>query len=286
MTPASCDRLVVAGGVRTRVREAGHGEAVLLIHGFADALSTWWRTFPAVAQRYRAVAYDLYGCGASEKGPGRYDLAALGRQALGVLDALGIERAYVVGHSIGAKVALAAAALSPRRIRALALEAPPAFAMPLPWQMRLLVLPLIGELLAACAAPWVVRAATQRAFLRMVHRESRTWSEERFRRLPIHDGDPRAVITGWMHLARGIALDREEELERRYQRIEAPALIIVGDSDRNVPPELGERLARTLPRGSLKVYSRTGHVPHGEHDRDFTTDVLRFFDEQPRAMGV
>ncbi|TAM75478.1 alpha/beta hydrolase [bacterium] len=279
------DRVIVAGGVRTRVREAGRGQAVLLIHGFADTLGTWWRALPVLARRYRCIAYDLHGCGASEKGPGAYEVAALGDQAVGVLDALGVERAHVVGHSLGAKVALAAAALAPERVRSLVLEAPPAFAMELPWELRLLTAPLLGELIAACATPWTTRMATRRAFLRMVHPQSRTWSEERRQRLPIYDDDPRAVVTGWMHLARGIALHREHPLEERYASIDAPALLITGESDPNVPSSQAERLARALPHARLVRYARAGHVPHAECDQDFAADLLRFFDQQERAQG-
>ncbi len=276
--------MIVAGGVRTRVREVGRGQAVLLIHGFADTLGAWWRTVPVLARRYRCIAYDLHGCGASEKGPGNYDMGALGAQAIGVLDALGIERAHLVGHSLGAKVALAAAVLAPERTRSLVLEAPPAFAMDLPWELRVLTTPLLGELIAACATPWTTRLATKRAFLRMVHPQSRTWSEERRQRLPIHDDDPRAMVTGWMHLGRGIALHREHPLEERYSSIEAPTLLIVGATDPNVPPSHAQRLARELPHARLVTYARAGHVPHAECDQDFTADLLRFFDQQERAQ--
>ncbi|HVA36459.1 MAG TPA: alpha/beta hydrolase [Candidatus Dormibacteraeota bacterium] len=273
------DLVVAAGGVRTRVRESGRGACVLLVHGFADGLSTWWRTMPALARRYRAVAYDLHGCGASEKGPGRYDLASLARQALGVLDALGVERAHLVGHSLGAKVALAAAARAPERIASLVLEAPPAFAMRLPWELRLLSAPGFGEFLSACATPWTTRLATRRAFLRMVHPASRAWPEERFRRLPGTVADPRAMIAGWMHLARGIRLERRDPVEGVYRLLEAPALVVVGANDPNVPAALGERLAGTLPRARLLRFERVGHVPHAERDGEFTAEVLRFFDE-------
>lgn len=284
MKPEPADRTVLADGVRTRVRETGHGDGLLLIHGFADSLGAWWRNAPIFARRYHTIAYDLHGCGASEKGPGRYDISSLGRQALGVLDALGVERAGVVGHSLGARIALAAALAAPRRIRALVLEAPAAFAMGLPWEMQLLTLPGVGELLATCATPWSVRLATKRAVLRVVHPESRTWSEERYRRLPVYEENPRALVRGWMRLARGVALDRPHALEDRYAGIDIPALVIVGERDPNVPPALGERLARTLPRARLLRYQRAGHVLHAECDRDFTADAMRFFDEQERTL--
>ncbi|TAM58819.1 alpha/beta hydrolase [bacterium] len=280
--PRACDRVVVAGGVRTRVREAGRGPAVLFIHGFADTLGTWWRALPALAGRYRCVAYDLHGCGGSEKGPGDYRIGELARQAVGVLDAVGIERAHLVGHSLGAKVALAAAVLAPERVRALVLEATPAFALDLPWELRLLTTPLLGEALAACATPWSVRLATHRAFLRMVHPESRTWTPERHRRLPVDEPDPRAMVAGWMHLARGIALQREHPFEERYASVEAPALVIAGERDPNVPAAQAERLARTLPRARLRLFARAGHVPHAECEREFTAEVLRFFEESER----
>jgi pimeloyl-ACP methyl ester carboxylesterase len=110
---------VEANGLRFHVREEGEGPAVLLLHGFPDTGEVWRNQAPALAAAgFRAVVPDLRGRGRTERPDGveAYALRELVADAVGLLDALGIERAHVVGHDWGAAVAWALASLVPGRI--------------------------------------------------------------------------------------------------------------------------------------------------------------------------
>lgn len=119
------DRTLRVGDLSLRVRDEGppDGPAVLLLHGFPDSAELWRHQIPALAAAgFRAVAVDQRGFGASDQpeGAAAYRMPNLVADALGVLDALGIDRAAVVGHDWGAAVAWATAAAAPDRVRRLA----------------------------------------------------------------------------------------------------------------------------------------------------------------------
>lgn len=108
-----------ANGLRFHVRDEGHGQPVLLLHGFPDSGRLWRRQVPALtAAGFRAIAPDLRGFGESDRPEGvdSYAMPLLVGDVLGMLDVLGIERATVVGHDWGAAVGWALAAVMPARV--------------------------------------------------------------------------------------------------------------------------------------------------------------------------
>ena len=116
---------IVAAGISTNYHEVGHGDPVLLIHGSGPGVSAWanWRlTMPRLATRFRVIAPDMVGFGFTERPTGvRYDLDTWVGHALGLLDALRIDRAHIVGNSFGGALALALAIRHPQRVRRLVL---------------------------------------------------------------------------------------------------------------------------------------------------------------------
>src|SRR6476661_2133038 len=102
------DRFVRVGEQLVHVEQAGQGEPVVLLHGFGASTYSWRKVIPALSASHRAVAIDLNGFGYTERPK---DLAAYTREGqaalvLGVLDALGIDRAHFVGHSYGGGLSL------------------------------------------------------------------------------------------------------------------------------------------------------------------------------------
>ena len=82
--------------------EQGQGEPVLLIMGLGYTSAMWYRTRPALAQRYRTVAFDNRGVGLSDVPPGPYSIATMASDAAAVLDAAGVSSAHVFGVSMAA----------------------------------------------------------------------------------------------------------------------------------------------------------------------------------------
>jgi len=110
---------VSANGLRFHVEETGEGPEVLFLHGFPDTGEVWRHQVPALAEAgFRAIVPDLRGRGRSERpdGVGAYALPELVADATGILNALAVERAHVIGHDWGAALAWAIAALAPQRV--------------------------------------------------------------------------------------------------------------------------------------------------------------------------
>ncbi|PXY35201.1 alpha/beta hydrolase [Prauserella sp. PE36] len=108
-------RDVSANGIRLHVAEAGSGELVLLLHGFAEFWWTWHHQLRSLSEAgFRVVAADLRGYGDSDKPPRGYDAWTLAGDVAGLVRALGERRAHLVGHAWGGLLAWTAATLHPR----------------------------------------------------------------------------------------------------------------------------------------------------------------------------
>ena len=113
---------VTANALRFHLEETGDGPAVLFLHGFPDTGEVWRHQVPPLAQAgFRVIVPDLRGRGRSERPAdvGAYALPELVADATGILDALAVERAHVVGHDWGAALAWVIAALAPQRVNRL-----------------------------------------------------------------------------------------------------------------------------------------------------------------------
>src|SRR2546430_622125 len=135
----------------------GRGPAVVLVHGLGGFAESWRHTLRGLAARTTVYALDLPGFGASAKPRTRYRLPYFAGALHGFMEALGIQGASLVGHSLGAAVAVTYAVTHPARVERLALVGGvvPGFGYRPSWVYRLVALPLIGEALARCgsAAP-------------------------------------------------------------------------------------------------------------------------------------
>ena len=114
-----------AAGIRTNYHDRGDGFPVLFIHGSGPGVSAWanWRlALPELAKKYRVIAPDMAGFGFTDRPAGIvYDMATWVGQTVGLLDALGLEKAHVVGNSFGGAIALALAIQHRERVGRLAL---------------------------------------------------------------------------------------------------------------------------------------------------------------------
>src|ERR1700679_2321798 len=101
---------VDAGGIRTRVLEAGSGPALMMVHGTGGHLEAYARNVRVLSEHYRLVLYDMIGHGYTDKPDRPYTIDVMSDHQVAVLDALGIERAHLSGESIGGGVVAGAAA--------------------------------------------------------------------------------------------------------------------------------------------------------------------------------
>jgi 3-oxoadipate enol-lactonase len=245
---------------RLRGEESGSGTAVVLIHGFSFDLSMWDPQVAALAARYRVIRYDLRGFGRSgAPAAGRDHVADL----LTLLDALTIDRVQLVGLSLGANIALAAAAFHPDRVRRLVLASPG-----LPghqWST-----PRPPDEAAYVARREGVEAAKRYWLSHEIFRSARAQPQARRRlaemvgRFPAHQ---------W---AEGPAAAPLPSLTGYLSTVRAPALILNGALDVPGYREIATVLHSEIPNAEHHELPDAGHLLNLERPAEFNAHLLRF----------
>jgi 3-oxoadipate enol-lactonase len=246
--------------------ESGTGErAVVLLHGIGGGAGLWQPTLPSLAG-HRVLAWDMPGYGASAP-LGEAGFPALASALARMLDAAEVERADLVGHSIGGMVALEAALTWPDRVRSLVLYAsPPAFGGRNPAFRE--------AFLAARLAP--LEAGRSMAEV----------AEALIPGLLGEDPDPAALPAALASmaavpaaayrstLATLVGFDRRASLER----IEVPTLVLVGEGDPMAPFPVMHGLADAIPGAQFAILAYAGHLAHLERPHDFNAVLGNFLD--------
>lgn len=243
----------------------GRGRPIVLVHGLAGFAASWRHTIPALAGRARVYALDLPGFGLSAKPPGPYELAFFAQALHGFLEAVGVSRASLVGHSLGGAICIASALSRPARVERLALlgAVVPGFGYRLPWAARVAALHGVGELLGLCRSASLYKAAIGRCF----HEPMR--DEVDF--LVDCDYAARtgaAARSAYLATIRGMRQDFEERAEgyrRAIATIDIPVLLVHGRQDRVVEAAHCTAVAAGLCRASVRWLDGCGHFPHIEH---------------------
>jgi pimeloyl-ACP methyl ester carboxylesterase len=277
-------REVQANGLKFAYREQGSGPLVLLLHGFPDTPQTWDDVRPALANAgFRAVSPFMRGYAPSEiPAQPAYDSDTLGRDALRLIQALGEESAFVVGHDWGASAAYAAVGLEPERIRMLITVAIPHPAAIAPTPRVLWAVRHFFALRRKHAAERV-RADNFAYVDTLVRRWSPEWNvppneTEAVKRAFCEPGCLEAAIGYYRALG-----TRLPQGHRR--KVSVPAAVFAGRSDM-LPTAAYERArSRYLNRYEIVVMPG-GHFMHREHPEHFTRELVRVLQtERARALG-
>ncbi len=259
LTPST--RLIMYQGISIAVRDYGQGDVVVLLHGFAGWSDTWEELVTRfVARQKRVIAVDMIGAGASARtnDSAHYTTDAQARMVLAVLKQLGIERATIVGHSYGGRVAMQMAILAPASVTRILAIAPEAFATDRPPMAKLVVVPVIGYALAFWStAPRLIGIG-----LRSVSRRTEWVTAAQITRYtqPVYvQGHLRAQIC-----QSAAPKDGDMPVPRHLSRITCPVFIIWGDRDPVFPARDGLKLVEQLPQANLAIVPNCGHIPHVE----------------------
>jgi len=254
------------GSLSSLVSGAGD-EQIVCLHGLGSNKTSFFETVSALTPDHTVHAVDLPGFGSSSK-PARapYNAPYFARATLGYLDAMAIERAHLVGNSMGGRVALEVAFAAPERIASLTLLSPS-----LAFRRRRALVPLVKLLRPELAAfPHPMRGELVRQQL---------WSMfARPERLDPAAADvvadefcrayrSRAARVAFFAAARSIYLDSpwgENGFWTRLAALAPPALFVWGDSDRLVPAGFARHVAEALPSAEQIVLDECGHVPQVE----------------------
>ena len=272
-------RSITAGGYQTNVHEHGEGFPLMLIHGSGPGVTAWanWRlVMPELARQRRVIAPDMLGFGYSERPANPdYQRDVWVEHAIGVLDALGIEQADLVGNSFGGGIALALAIRYPHRVRRLVLMGSVGVSFPITdgldrvWgyepsfqTMRSLMdtfaydRALVTDELAELRYQASIRPGFQESFAQMFPAPRQRWVDG----LASNEADIRAV--------------------------QHETLVIHGREDQVIPLQASLQLAQLIPNAQLHVYGHCGHWTQIEHAGRFARLVEDFLSEADSASGA
>jgi pimeloyl-ACP methyl ester carboxylesterase len=259
--------------------EEGSGEPLLLIMGLAADSLAWVFQRPAFAQRYRTIVFDNRGVGRSSKPPGPYTTAQMARDTKGLLDALGISRAHVLGVSMGGMIAQELALQFPESVRSLVLAC--TYAAP---DAGVLATrdALVTQLGGRVAPDGTIEVDLSRldplqffqTLMPLVFNPDFLARElprlmELFASSLQYGFSPQGILGQ-------VAAVLTHNTEDRLAQIRVPTLVLTGDADRLVPPAYSERLAALIPGAKLVKIPGGSHAFNLEQPEAFNRAVLEF----------
>jgi pimeloyl-ACP methyl ester carboxylesterase len=261
-------------GVELNVEETGSGFPVLFVHEFAGDHRSWEPQVRAFSRRYRCITYDARGYPPSDV-PSEaiaYSQARAAADVVAVLDGLGIDRAHVVGLSMGGFATLHLGLRHPERARSLVVAATGYGAQPERREAFRTESEAIADAFAQEGAAEVAkRYSVGPARVQFQNKDPRGWAEFAAQ-LGEHSSEGSALTMRGVQAVRPSLYDLTDEL----RALDVPTLIVTGDEDEGcLEPSL--MLKRTIPVSGLAVVPQTGHTLNLEEPELFNALLARFF---------
>lgn len=265
-------------GVRIHYQDKGTGTPVVLVHGFSSSTYSWKDVFEPLAKNYRVIAVDLKGFGFSGKPDGDYTRRAQAILVMHLLDHLKIEKAWLVGNSMGGEVSLNIALQDPRRVAGLILIDSAGVTVPGSNSLApgYAGTPVVGPMLIALAltSDRLVRQGLEKSF----YDDAKVTAERvaaYYRPLKTRGGQLAALRA---RMQWGLY-----PIEQELNKINVPTLIIWGAEDGLIPVEAGRKMNSLIKNSTLVIIDKCGHVPQEEMPERVVVEVTTFFGETTTA---
>ncbi len=260
---AAPDKWVTVYGAKLHYLEAGSGPAVILLHGLGGDSSNWASTIGPLSQKYRVIVPDQIGFGKSDKPLINYRVATYVDFLRGLMKELKVDRASLVGNSLGGWIASAFALANPQMVDRLVLVDAAGFSLPKDSDPSVLsalnpatrdhvkqLLPLVFYNTAMFASEPAVDAFFARK---------------------INAGDSYTTQRIIESIIRG-----EDVLDAKLGAVKNPTLIAWGREDKLTPLAMGERFKKEISGSELVVFEKCGHVPQMEKPQEFNAALMKF----------
>jgi pimeloyl-ACP methyl ester carboxylesterase len=267
-------------GQRIAYRRRGEGPAVLLIHGMAGSSDTWTAALPLLADNFDVVAPDLPGHGQSDKAPGDYSLGSYASVLRDLLAVLDIDRATIIGQSLGGGIAMQFAYQYPEACDRLVLVDSGGLGREVSWMLRALALPgaelVMPVLFPRFAKDWgdtVARFLHDRGI--RSGRASESWRAY----ASLTDAENRQAFIRTVRAVIDPGGQSVSAVDRLYLTAEMPTLIVWGNQDRIIPVAHAHAAHEAMPQSQLVIMEGVGHFPHVEEPVQFARTVAAFMRE-------
>jgi pimeloyl-ACP methyl ester carboxylesterase len=265
-------------GRRVVYRVAGSGPPVVLIHGMLNSSSHWQAVAQQLADRYTVIAPDLIGHGDSAAPRGDYSLGAHAASIRDLLAAIGVERATIVGHSLGGGVAMQFFYQFPQRVERMVLVSSGGLGREVSPMLRTAALPGMSLLLSLTIHPRLLTALRYSGgrlrergvgvgvYLQAIARALR----------PLENADAREAFLQTLRAVIDVRGQRVAATDRLDLLESIPTMIVWGGRDHTIPIEHGQLAHAAIPHSSFHTLERAAHFPHLE-DPDGLAQLLREF---------
>jgi pimeloyl-ACP methyl ester carboxylesterase len=270
------DRYTNVGNVNTRYWSAGEkGSTVILLHGVGCSVEFWERNIAALAREHRVFAVDIVGFGRTDKPEVVYTFELMADFVIDFMKTMGIDKASLVGNSMGGAISLTVAAKTPKRVEKIVLVDPVGLGRGQSPVMRLMALPVIGNVLTKPSRKGVLR---QMQLCLYDPSQARDDFIDRLTAIGALPGNQRSflsllrVTSNILGVKKGIVAD----FSARLKKIKAPILMIWGRQDQILPLADGEAAVQKMANGRLHVMDRAGHLPQIDKPEEFNATVLDF----------
>ncbi len=256
--------LVIVDGLQIALRRRGHGEPVLLVHGGMSDSREWGPQIEDLSSDYDVIAVDVLGCGGSADPPEEFGLADHAHVLAGMLDALGVTSAHVIGLSLGSVLALALYREHPQTVRSLVLVGAYAgWSGSLPPEEVESRTRVVLETLDRPVEEWGP------AFLFTVHGAEAPADLMDASMAILRDVRPSAA----RHLVLAIS---SADLRGMLPTITVPVLLVYGDADQRAPAAVAAQLHTAIPGSRLVVLPDAGHAVNVEAPAEFNAATRAF----------
>jgi pimeloyl-ACP methyl ester carboxylesterase len=268
-------------------RIVGSGPVIVLVHGMAGSSDTWRLVASPLAEHFTVLAPDLLGHGTSAKPRGDYSLGAFASGIRDLLVALDLERATIVGQSLGGGIAMQFAYQFPERCDRLVLVASGGLGEEVNPLLRALTLPGAELVLPIACASWFRDAGDSvlRFFDRVGLRPGAHLDE--IWRSYGSLADP-ATRTAFLQTLRAVvdqSGQRVSAADKLYLAAAVPTLIVWGDHDNIIPVRQAHATHAAIPGSRLEIFEGVGHFPHCERPDAFARALIGFMGSTaPAAM--
>ena len=260
--------LVSSGEAELFVEQQGEGEEILLIAGLGGSATFWSHQTEPLAQGYRVISYDHRGVGRSPPAPLHSCVAEMANDALGLMDAMDIEAAHIVGHSTGGAIGQHLALGAPQRVRSLVLSASWAGPTPLFTDLfrhrrRILLESGVESYLMSGSLLVMPGWALERSYTGIDD-----FLRERIENFPgpeVELGRLNAVLT--------------HDLREEIQEIRVPVGVISARDDALTPPGMSRELAERIPGAVSVLLPEGGHFCPITVPDDYNRELLRLLSE-------
>jgi 2-hydroxymuconate-semialdehyde hydrolase len=265
-------RTIVAAGIETNCHDVGDGPPVMLLHGSGPGVTAWanWRlVITRMSLSFRVIAPDIVGFGFTERPDGAvYDMENWVGHAIGVLDALDIEKCSIVGNSFGGALALALAVNHPARFD------------------RIILMGATGltfELTPGLDAVWGYEPSVEnmRTLVELFAYNSAIATDDLVRmryEASIRPGYQESYAS-MFPAPRQRHIDAMAQSEEALRAIPHETLIVHGREDRVIPVESSIRMSALIPHAQLHVFGHCGHWTQIEQNDRFCRLVADFLSE-------